>query len=175
VRREAGTVDWQRHLATAVAVLAVLPLVPLPFAVAPLSPVPAGWQAAFARLRLAPDARVLVLPIPDNHVSQPMRWQADTGEPASMIGGFFLGPSASGQTKVSPGAAGTDATYLDPLWAGKAPSAHRSLAQLRAELAYWRPAAVIDVLRRRSRLGPVLAALLGRPAFRDGQLLVWRL
>jgi hypothetical protein len=175
VRREAGTVDWQRHLATAVAVLAVLPLVPLPFAVAPLSPVPAGWQAAFARLRLTPDARVLVLPIPDNHVSQPMRWQADTGEPASMIGGFFLGPNASGQTKVSPGAAGTDATYLDTLWAGKAPSAHRSLAQLRADLADWRPAAVIDVLRRRSRLGPVLAALLGRPAFRDGQLLVWRL
>jgi hypothetical protein len=168
-------VDWQRHLATAVAVLAVLPLVPLPFAVAPLTSVPAGWHTAFARLRLAPDARVLVVPIPDNHVSQPMRWQADTGEPASMIGGFFLGPDASGQTKVSPGAAGTDAAYLDPLWDGKAPSAHRSLAQLRADLAYWRPAAVIDVLRSRSRLGPVLAALLGRPSFKVGRLLVWRL
>jgi hypothetical protein len=175
VRREAGSVDWQRHLATAVAVLAVLPLVPLPFAVAPLSSVPAGWHAAFARLRLAPDARVLVVPIPDNHVSQPMRWQADTGEPASMIGGFFLGPNASGKTKVSPGAAGADAAYLDPLWDGGVPSAHRSVAQLRTDLAYWRPAAVIDVLRGRSRLGPVLAALLGRPSFRVGRLLVWRL
>ncbi len=175
VRREAGSVDWQRHLATAVAVLAVLPLVPLPFAVAPLTSVPAGWQAAFARLRLAPDARVLVIPIPDNHVSQPMRWQADTGEPASMIGGFFLGPNASGQTKVSPGPAGADAEYLDPLWDGRAPSAHRSPAQFRTDLAYWRPAAVIDVLRRRSRLGPVLAALLGRPSFKVGRLLVWRL
>jgi hypothetical protein len=175
VRREAGSVEWQRHLATAVAVLAVLPLVPLPFAVAPLTPVPAGWHAAFARLRLGPDARVLVVPIPDNHVSQPMRWQADTGEPASMIGGFFLGPNASGQTKVSPGPAGTDAAYLDPLWDGRVPSAHRSLAQLRADLAYWHPAAVIDVLRRRSRLGPVLAALLGRPSFKVGRLVVWRL
>jgi hypothetical protein len=175
VRREAGSVDWQRHLATAVAVLAVLPLVPLPFAVAPLTPVPAGWHAAFARLRLGPDARVLVVPIPDNHVSQPMRWQADTGEPASMIGGFFLGPNASGQTKVSPGPAGTDAAYLDPLWDGRVPSAHRSLAQMRADLAYWHPAAVIDVLRRRSRLGPVLAALLGRPSFKVGRLAVWRL
>ena len=84
-------------------------------------------------LRLAPGARVLVVPIPDNHFSQPMRWQADTGEPASMIGGFFLGPNQAGRTKVSPGPAGTDAQYLDPLWTGKAPSGHRSLAQLRAE------------------------------------------
>jgi hypothetical protein len=166
--------DWRRPLATAVAVLVVLPLIPLPYAVAALAPVPVGWQAAFARLRLAPDARVLVVPIPDNHVSQPMRWQADTGEPGSMIGGFFLGPNRSGQTRVSPGAAGTDATYLDPLWDGRAPSAHRSLAQLRADLAYWHPAAVIDVLRSGSRLGPVLTALLGRPAFRVGQVLVWR-
>jgi hypothetical protein len=175
-RRAARSADWRRgRLATAVAVLAVLPLIPLPFAVTPLTPVPAGWQAAFARLRLAPGARVLVVPIPDNHFSQPMRWEADTGEPASMIGGFFLGPNRSGQTQVSPGPAGADALYLDPLWKGKAPSVHRSLAQIRADLANWHPAAVIDVLRRQSRLGPVLAGLLGRPAFRVGQLLVWRL
>ena len=134
-----------------------------------------GWQAAFARLHLAPGARVLVVPVPDNHFSQPMRWQAVTGEPASMIGGFFLGPNQAGQTKVSPGPAGADAQYLDPLWTGKAPSAHRSLARLRADVAYWRPAAVIDVLHRRSRLGPVLAALFGRPSFKVGRLLVWRL
>jgi hypothetical protein len=178
-RRAAWSADWRRgylaHLATAVAVLAVLPLAPLPFAVSTPAPVPAGWQAAFARLHLAPGARVLVVPIPDNHFSQAMRWQANTGEPAAMIGGFFLGPNQAGQTKVSPGPAGADALYLDPLWAGRAPSVHRSVAQIRADLAYWRPAAVIDVLRRRSRLGPVLAGLLGRPAFRVGQLLVWRL
>ncbi len=175
-RRAARSADGRRgRLATAVAVLAVLPLIPLPFAVTPLTPVPAGWQAAFARLRLAPGAGVLVVPIPDNHFSQPMRWEADTGEPASMIGGFFHGPNQSGQTKVSPGPAGADALYLNPLWTGKTPSAHRSLAQIRADIANWRPAAIIDVLRRRSRLGPVLAGLLGRPAFRVGQLLVWRL
>jgi hypothetical protein len=175
-RQEAHCADWRRgHLATAVAVLAVLPLIPLPYAVAEPAPVPAGWPTALARLHLAPDARVLVVPIPDNHFSQPMRWQAVTGEPASMIGGFFLGPNQSGQTKVSPGAAGTDAQYLDPLWTGKAPSVHRSLAQLRADVAYWHLAAVIDVLRGRSRLGPVLTALFGHPSFKVGRLLVWRL
>jgi hypothetical protein len=175
-RQEAGSADWRRgQLATAVAVAAVLPLIPLPYAVATPAPVPAGWQAAFGRLHLAPDARVLVVPVPDNHFSQPMRWQADTGEPASMIGGFFLGPNQAGQTKVSPGAAGTDAQYLDPLWTGKAPSVHRSLAQLRADVAYWHPAAVIDVLHGRSRLGPVLTGLFGPPSFKVGRLLVWRL
>lgn len=178
-RQDARSADWRggyrAHVATAVAVLAVLPLIPLPYAVTTPAPVPAGWQAAFARLHLAPDARVLVVPIPDNHFSQPMRWQADTGEPASMIGGFFLGPNQAGQTKVSPGPAGTDAQYLDPLWTGKAPSVHRSLAQLRADVAYWHPAAVIDVLHRRSRLGPVLTALFGPPSFKVGRLLVWRL
>jgi hypothetical protein len=164
-----------RHLATAAAVLAVLPLVPVPYPVAPLTPVPAGWQAAFARLRLAPGARVLVLPIPESHFTQAMRWQADTGEPGSLIGGFFLGPGRSGDTKVSPGPANADALYLDPLWAGRTPPAGWSLAQIRADLAYLRPAAVVEVIRKRSRLGPILAELFGRPAFRTGRLDVWRL
>jgi hypothetical protein len=170
-----------RTLAAAVAVLAVLPLTPLPFQAVPATPVPAGWQAAFARLRLAADARVLVVPIPDNHFTQAMRWQADTGAPASLIGGFFLGPGPAGITKVDPGPAAAAARYLDPLWAGHRPAQRRSLAQsrslaqLRADLRYWRPAAVVEIIRRGSRLGPVLTGLLGRPAFRIGQSLVWRL
>jgi hypothetical protein len=168
--------NWRRgHLATAVAVLALLPLIPLPFRVAPLAPVPAGWQAAFTRLRLAPGARVLVVPIPDSHFTQAMRWQADTGEPGSLIGGFFLGPGRSGDTTVSPGPATADARYLDPLWAGRAPATDRSRERVRADLGYWHPAAVVEVIRRRSRLGPILTGLLGRPAFRIGSLLVWRL
>jgi hypothetical protein len=167
---------WGRgHLAVAIAVLAVLPLVPLPLAAAPLTHLPSGWQAAFARLRLAPDARVLVVPIPQSHYTQAMRWQADTGDPGSLIGGFFLGPNRDGVTKVSPGAATADALYLDPLWAGRKPAFRRSQAQLRADLRYWRPAAVVEVLRHRSRLGPVLSGLLGRPAFRTGKIVVWRL
>jgi hypothetical protein len=167
--------SWRRgHLATAVAVLAVLPLTPLPLRAAPLSPVPAGWQAVFARLRLGPGARVLVVPIPDTHFTQPMRWQADTGEPGSLIGGFFLGPDRSGDAAVSPGPAAADARYLDPLWAGQTPATDRIRAQVRADLGDWRPAAVVEVIRPRSRLGPILAGLLGRPAFRIGSLLVWR-
>jgi hypothetical protein len=162
------------QLATAAAVLAVLPLVPLPYRAAPVASVPAGWQAAFARLRLTPDARVLVVPIPYNKFTQAMRWQASTGAPGALIGGFFLGPNQDGTTKVNPGPATADALDLDPLWAGHRPEADRSPAQIRADLASWRPAAVVEVLRRHSRVQPILTRLLGPPSFRSGRVLVWR-
>jgi hypothetical protein len=162
------------QLATAAAVLAVLPLVPLPYRAAPVASVPAGWQAAFARLRLTPDARVLVVPIPYDKFTQAMRWQASTGAPGTLIGGFFLGPNQDGTTKVNPGPATADALDLDPLWAGHRPQARRSLAQIRADLESWRPAAVVEVLRRHSRVPPILTQLLGRPSFRSRRVLVWR-
>ena len=175
-RATAGRVSgppWGQ-LATAAAVLAVLPLVPLPYRAAPVASVPAGWQAAFARLGLTSGARVLVVPIPYDKYTQAMRWQASTGAPGTLIGGFFLGPNQDGTTKVSPGAATADALDLDPLWAGRRPEARRSLAEIRADLASWRPAAVVEVLRRRSRVQQVLTELLGRPSFRSGRVLVWR-
>jgi hypothetical protein len=162
------------HLATAAAVLAVVPLVPLPYQAAPVARVPAGWQAAFARLRLAPGARVLVVPIPYSKSTQALRWQASTGAPASLIGGYFLGPDQDGRTRVSPGPATVDAMDLDRLWAGRRPETRPSPAQIRGDLDAWRPAAVIEVLRRHSRVQPILRRLLGRPSFRSGRVLVWR-
>ena len=162
------------QLATAAAVLAVLPLVPLPYQAAPVATVPAGWQAAFARLGLAPGARVLVVPIPYSDFTQAMRWEASTGAPGTLIGGFFLGPNQDGKTRVSPGPATADALDLDPLWAGRRPEARRSVAQIRADLESWRPAAVVEVLRRHSRVQQIMTRLLGRPSFRSGRVLVWR-
>jgi hypothetical protein len=162
------------RLATAAAIVAVLPLIPLPYQVAQLTAVPVGWQAAFARLRLAPDARVLVVPIPAGRYTEAMRWQASTGEPGSLIGGYFLGPDQDGATRFSPGVAKADALALDPLWAGRPPDARRSLAQIRSDLGHWHPAAVLEVFRPHSRVQQTLTALLGRPSFRSGQVLVWR-
>ena len=42
--------------------------------------------------RLPPDARVLVVPVPWGGIPLPLRWQAETGEPASIIGGDFISP-----------------------------------------------------------------------------------
>ena len=158
-----------------VAVLAVLPLVPLPYRVVPVTPVPAGWQAAFSRLRLAPDARVLVVPVPNILHTQAMRWQAETGEPGSMIGGYFLGPGRNGRPTFDASPAQGVYRYLYRLWEGRTIADRSSTARLRHYLAYWRLAAAVAITGRDSPLGRALAGLLGRPAFQVGSVLAWRL
>jgi hypothetical protein len=169
--------SWQRRsLPFAVAVLALLPLIPLPMQAGTTPPVPAGWQAAFARLRLAPGARVLVVPVPYAHRPEAMRWQADTGEPAKFAGGWFVGPDATGQATVEyfgPYRITTLALYLDRLWlrparAGTPPS------KVGADLGYLRPAAVVAVTSPQTPLGRYLTQILGKPAFRTGQVTAWR-
>jgi hypothetical protein len=163
---------WLRRIPAAAAVLAVLPLIPLPYQTDPVPAVPAGWQQAFARLRLAPDASVLVVPGFLAH-SEVMHWQADTGEPRSMVGGYFLGPGPNGQATF--GMSGPQqyaATYLNQLWAGR--TRQTRLALVRSAMAYWQPAAVVAVTREGTILGHFLIRLLGPPTFVVGRLLVWR-
>jgi hypothetical protein len=167
---------WYRAVPAAVVALAVLPLVPLPYPAAPVAATPAGWQAAFTRLRLAPDARVLVVPVALQRYTEVMRWQADTGDPASMIGGYFIGPNRHGQQAIFiRGPATSAAQYLDDLWDGPPPSDPPPPGLIRADIAYWRPAAVVAVTSQGSRLGRYLAGLLGPPAFAVGNVLAWRL
>ena len=176
------TWGWQRRgWPFAVAVLALLPLIPLPLQAGPAPPVPVGWQAAFARL--GPDARVLVVPVPDSHTPETMRWQADTGEPASLMGGWFVGPGPAGKATTEYWTDGSSnavfvaeaGEYLDSLWGTRPPKYKRIIhTQIDAMLAYWRPTAVVAVTSPGSRLARVLSTIFGRPAFRVGQVLVWR-
>jgi hypothetical protein len=166
-----------RAIPAAIAVLALLPLVPLPMQAGNVAQVPAGWQAAFGRLGLAPDARVLIVPVPDSHHPEPMRWQADTGQPGSLEGGWFVGPGPTGQATVEyygPSRITKLFLYLDALWSGTSHGAAPSKAQIRADLAYLRPAAVVAVTSRGSPLGRYLTAVFGVPAFGVGQVLAWR-
>lgn len=176
-----GWPGWARGALAAVAVLAVLPLVPLPYQVAPLSRVPAGWQLTFARLRLPAGAPVLAFPFayggPAEVQTELMRWQADTGQPSALIGGYFLGPGPTGQAEVyftnrSPETA--VARYLNELWMGRHPKSPPG-NELQAAFGYWRPSAVVVVAGPHSPVLPVLTRLLGRPAFHIGQVFSWRL
>jgi len=170
--------DWRRRgIATGVAALAVLPLIPLPLHTAPVTPLPAGWQPAFSRLRLAPDARALVVPIPSGATPQALRWQADSGEPGSLIGGYFLGPNLKGHAMgVLSYPRSSPPGYLNALWQGSKPSRYPSPAKVRATITgWWRPAAVVAVTSLNSRLGRYLTSLLGPPPVRIGQVLAWRL
>jgi hypothetical protein len=171
--------DWRRRiLPFAVAALALLPLIPLPFQASPVIPVPAGWQVAFNGLRLAPGARVLVVPAPYAHFPETMLWQADTGEPASFVGGYFVGPNRAGQAAIEyygPTRINRLVTYLDALWVRSRRPRAPSSAQISADLTYLRLAAVVAVTNRGSPLGRYLTGIFGRPTLQAGRVLAWRL
>ena len=100
----------------AAAVLAALPIVPKPLPVAAAAPVPAGWSAAFAALRLPPSASVLVVPVPLSTFTEPLRWQADTGVPRSLVGGYFMGPGPHGRGYIDGNGTPPAGVYLNALW-----------------------------------------------------------
>jgi hypothetical protein len=169
--------NWRRgSIPVAIAVIAVLPLIPMPYQVAPTTPVPAGWQTAFTRLKLSPADRVLVVPMGSGRRPEVLRWEADTGEPATMIGGYFVGPNKEGQQMVYiPGPPTSVSLYLDALWQRWPDPGQMSRGMWRSVFAYWRPAAVVAVTSPGAELGRYLIGVLGRPAFQVGQVLAWRL
>src|SRR5258708_6430474 len=181
------------------AALACIPLLPWPLASATAVSLPAGWTRTFTALHLPSGAPVLVVPVPTNILTPAMRWQADTGQPSALVGGYFTGPGAGGQAYIGGTGVSPVAWYFDRLWAAglrpaspfavAAAAAARppagqagptpvgdvpALAQVRADLAAWHPAAVVAVTAASSPLASYLAALLGPPTIRSGMVIAWR-
>ena len=165
---------WGPWAVVAVAVLAVLPLVPRPLPDAAATPVPAGWSATFAALHLPASARVLIVPVPSSTFTEPMRWQADTGQPGEMIGGYFTGPGPGGQAYIDAGVTSPTALFLNELWQRHPSDDPPSRAEVTKQLAAWQPAAVVAVTSARSNLGLFLTSLLGKPAYQAGKVVAWR-
>jgi len=184
-----GSADRQaaaRWAVMMVAVAAIVPMAPRPLPVGSGPGRPAGWTAAFAALRLPAGAHVLVVPIPTSTFTEPLRWQAETGVPSSMFGGYFMGPGRDGQAATDGAGLPAGGVYLNRLWAqssdGASGAAARQAgspspasAQVRAQIAAWHPAAVVAVTGERSALGRYLAGLLGPPQVSVGGVLGWRL
>jgi hypothetical protein len=177
--------------------LAVLPILPKPLPAAAATPVPAGWSAVFTTLRLPASAPVLVVPIPMSTFTEPLRWQADTGEPGSLVGGYFMGPAWNGRAYIDGNGNPPAGQYLNFLWAQSgtglpawlgagipssaytrpgvlAPVKAVTLEQMRAQIAAWRVAAIVAVARPYSPLGEYLIVLLGPPQVTAGDILAWR-
>jgi hypothetical protein len=169
------------------AAAAVIPILPAPLPAAPASQVPAGWTAAFSALRLPASAHVLVVPIPVSSYTEPLRWTADTGQPASMVGGYFMGPTWTDTAATDGNGLSSEAMYLNQLWAESAGvrvarvatlpanQVYPDATQMRAQFAAWKLSAVVAVTSADSALGRSLTGLLGQPTERDGQVLAWRL
>ena len=179
------------------AVLAILPIVPAPLPAADVAPLPPGWSAAFAELRLPSSASVLVVPVPMSTFTEPLRWQADTGQPGSLVGGYFIGPAWNGRSYIDGNGTPPAALYLNAIWTfsqeglpkalagGLPPNAYRGSAgyvpvkvvtdtKMREQIRAWRVSAVVAVAKLSSRLGQYLTGLLGPPAIVAGDVLAWR-
>jgi len=173
-----------------VAILAILPIVPKPLPVTAATPLPAGWSQAFADLRLPASANVLVVPIPSATFTSALRWQADTGVPRSMVGGYFMGPAWNGHAYIDGNGTPPAGLYLNALWQLSAGSIPAGLSAqlpptvavkavtdtaLRAQLRAWKLSAVVAVTTMTSPLGEYLTALLGRPSAATADVLAWKL
>lgn len=182
-----GPRPWARWLVIGAATCAVVPLVPRPLPAASASPAPAGWTAVFAALRPAAGAHVLVLPIPVSTYTEPLRWAAGTGEPASMVGGYYMGPTWSGHSATDGNGLSSEGMYLNQLWAESAGvniavvgaarpaiAVYPDAAQMRGQLAGWKVSDVVAVTSRGSRLGRYLTGLLGPPSATAGHVMGWR-
>jgi hypothetical protein len=180
-----------------VAILAVLPIVPRPLPAAAATPLPPGWSAVFASLRLPASANVLVVPLPMSTFTEPLRWQADTGEPGAIVGGYFMGPAWNGHAYIDGNGTPPAGLYLNAMWidsgrglpkwlaAGVPGSAYPASGSyvpvkavtdtaMRAQIVAWRVTAVVAVATRGSVLGRYLTALLGPPSAAAGDVLGWR-
>jgi hypothetical protein len=180
---------WPRahRLIAALAVAAVVPLVPAPLPQARVTALPAGWTTAFAALHLPARAHVLVVPIPVATYTAALRWQADTGQPGSMIGGYFMGPTWSGRAATDGNGLSSEAMYLNQLWAESAGVKVSSVAtlpvngiypdavQMRAQFRGWGISALVADTSLSSPFGHYLTGLLGKPAVTAGRVAAWRL
>jgi len=141
---------------------------------------------------------VLVVPLPMSTFTEPLRWQADTGEPARIVGGYFMGPAWDGHAYIDGNGTPAAGLYLNAMWLGSGEGLPTSIAagvpgsayptsggyisvkavpdkQVLAQIKDWDVSAVVAVTERGSRLGRYLTALLGPPSAASGEVLGWRL
>jgi hypothetical protein len=180
--RSAGA-SWWRAPATlgiGVTVLALLPLFPTPYTPATPPKIPFGYLGSFRQLNLPAGARVLVVPVPNGAQTWAMRWYADTGLPTQMIGGDFIDASAKGRESRSGRAGETQlGNYLNQLW-GFVPVPpvvvpEPTQAEIKAQMASWKPAAIVADTQAGTPLGQFLIKEFGQPTVHVRRFLAWKL
>jgi len=187
---------WPAAVVMACAALAVLPIVPRPLPADAAISVPPGWSAAFAALHLPTPATVLTVPVPMSTFTEPLRWQADTGQPATLVGGYFMGPAWNGHAYTDGNGLPQAGRYLNFLWAesgaglpqsltGRVPASANPASpgyvpieavndtRMLAQIAAWHVTAVVAVAVRNSVLGHYLINLLGPPSVVVGDVMGW--
>jgi hypothetical protein len=162
-----------------IAVIALLPLIPTAYSITQVTPVPAGYSRTYTALHLPSNATVLVVPVPNGGVTSPLRWYGDRGVPQKMIGGDFIDASAHGRASRAGRAGITElSTYMNALQASTRPQylpPEPTRAQIVAQMAAWKPAAMMANTQLASELGQFLVKEFGLPQVQIGTWLGWRL
>jgi len=170
----------RRHVLIAAAAAAliaiVIPLIPRPAPASRVPVPPAGWTAVIRGLKLPAGAPVLVLPL---NGSRGMLWQAETGEPISITGGYCIAPDPAGQAAKcgsQPMLTGQQLTvatrtYLLSDAPGERPPSPDSMA---SALQSWHPAAVVVTMGWSRRLTSFMTTFFGPPGVRSGEIMAWR-
>jgi hypothetical protein len=186
LRRVGASRSWTAAIVGSGALVAVLPLVPVPYAAYPVGSLPAGWGQTLAALQLPAGAPVLVVPVPTAGLDAAMRWQAEGGQAISLIGGAFEGPNATGHAAVLGVGPTQLACYLDYLWDGPVqwstsppcsalPPAAPKPKAIGPILLWWRPQAVVADVAGKPVLEQYLVHMFGRPTVEYGSMAGWRL
>lgn len=173
-----GRRRWRRpaFAGLAVAVIALLPLFPAPYAPQTAAPIPSGYVGAISKLHLPGNATVLLVPVPNGAVTLPMRWYADTGLPQHMVGGDYIDSTAVGRRSRSGRAGETPLTnYLDNLWSGVLdPGPGPSLPEIRTQMREWKTAGIVAVTSPTTPLGAYLLKIFGPPTIQYEKVMAWR-
>jgi hypothetical protein len=129
--------------------------------------------------------------------TEPLRWQADTGVPGSMVGGYFMGPARNGRAYIDGTGTPPTGLYLNDMWLNSGAGLPAALGAevpgnahpgaqghitvkpvtrkaMLAQLQAWRVGAVVAVTTRNSPLARYLTDLLGSPAAAAGDVMAWR-
>ncbi len=156
--------------------IALAPLFPTLYNAVPVATAPPGYSTTFTALHLPSDATVLVVPVPNGSLTSPLRWYADSGVPEQMIGGDFIDVSVRGHESRSGRAGQTPLTeYLNALQANMTPTTIPTRARIVAQMAAWKPAAIMAYCSPGGELSQFLTREFGPPQVRSGYWLGWRL
>jgi hypothetical protein len=162
-------------LGVALALLALVPLVPRQVG-AGIGPVrvPAFFTGN-AVARIPADTTVLVAPFPDRSSTGAMLWHAEGGLRFKMVGGYFLGPDERGRARFGPGPS-TTRSALRQLAVGVPADAlaRRLCPAVRSELARWQVGTVVvGPTQHRDQVTRFFTLLVDRPPEQLGGVAVW--
>jgi hypothetical protein len=134
------------------------------------------------------------VPVPMSTFTEPLRWQADTGQPGSLVGGYFIGPAGNGRSYIDGSGTPPASQYLNAIWAcspAELPTTLKaqvpagtcqatnvkgvSPAKMRDQVKAWRVSAVVAVTTPGSLLAQYLTSLLGPSSVVSGDLIAWRI